>query len=53
MKEDIPFLKQMLKSLEELASKLETHHKNDDFKNFIVTKKLMLKIQKEILGKVK
>lgn len=51
-KEDIPFLGQMIKSLEESASKLEGCYEKKDFKNFMETKKFMLKMQKEILDKL-
>ena len=50
-KEDIPFLKQMIKSLDESAAKLDAYYEKKDFGNFVETKKFIAKIQKEILEK--
>ncbi len=47
-KEDIQFLKQLVKSLEEAESKLEKAYKKKDYEKFNKSKKIMLKIQKQI-----
>jgi len=47
-KEDILFLSQLIKSLEEAAKNLEANYKQKDYESFNKSKKIMLKIQKEI-----
>jgi len=47
-KEDISFLNQLIKSLEEAESNLEKAYKKEDYENFNKSKRVMLKIQKEI-----
>lgn len=47
-KEDIPFLNQLVKSLEESALELEKTYEKKDHEKFNQTKKFMIKIQKQI-----
>ncbi len=47
-KEDIPVLGQLVKTLKELGLKLEGAYKEQDSETFNNSKKLMLKIQKQI-----
>ncbi len=47
-KEDIPFLNQLVKSLEESELKLEKAYEKKDYENFTKSKKFMLQIQKQI-----
>jgi hypothetical protein len=47
-KEDNLFLNQLVNSLGEASEKLEKAYEKDDYENFDKSKKLMLKIQKEI-----
>ncbi|MBS3071119.1 hypothetical protein J4407_02355 [Candidatus Pacearchaeota archaeon] len=53
MKEDISFLNQLAKALEEAESKLERAYEKKDYKSFIEAKKIIIKIQKEILDRIK
>lgn len=52
-KEDIPILNQMMKSLEEAASKLERCYERKDYNKFNETKKFIMQIQKTISGMLK
>jgi len=52
-KEDIPFLNQLVKSLEESALKLEKAYEKKDHEKFNKSKKFMLGIQKQIEGIIK
>lgn len=47
-KEDIPVLSQLVKTLEEIESKLEEAYDKKDPDKFNNSKKFMLKIQKQI-----
>jgi len=47
-KEDIPFLNQLVKSLEESELKLEKAYEKKDYEKFSKSKKFMLEIQKQI-----
>jgi hypothetical protein len=47
-KEDNLFLNQLIESLEEAGQKLERAYEKKDFENFNKSKKLILKLQKEI-----
>lgn len=47
-KGDIPNLNQLVKTLEQLESKLEEDYKKKDSENFNNSKKMMLKIQNQI-----
>lgn len=47
-KEDIPFLNQLVKSLEESELKLEKAYEKKDYENFNKSKKFILQIQKQI-----
>ncbi|MBD3247204.1 hypothetical protein GF378_01130 [Candidatus Pacearchaeota archaeon] len=47
-KEDIAFLEQMIKSLEDAEVKLEEANKNKDHEKFRKTKKFMMDIQKQM-----
>ncbi len=47
-KEDIPALNQLVKTLEQLVSKLEDDYKKKDSGSFNDSKKSMLEIQKQI-----
>lgn len=47
-KEDNLFLNQLINSLEEASKKLEKAYEKKDYDNFDKSKKIMLKIQKEI-----
>ena len=47
-KEDNLFLNQLINSLEEANEKLEKAYEKKDYNNFDKSKKIMLKIQKEI-----
>jgi hypothetical protein len=48
LKEEIPFLSQMINSLEQSERKLEEYYKKEDSINFNKTKKLMLQIHRKI-----
>ena len=52
-KEDIEFLNQLVKSLEEAEPKLEEAYKNKDYETFNKLKKFILNIQKKIFEVVK
>lgn len=47
-KEDLPFLSQLIKTLEEAESKLEEAYKKEDYEKFNRLKKFILQIQKKI-----
>ena len=48
MNENMSFLSQLIKALEEAGLKLEEFYEKKDYKNFDKTKKLILQIQKKI-----
>ncbi|MBI2044397.1 hypothetical protein HYT24_03470 [Candidatus Pacearchaeota archaeon] len=52
-RDDLQLLNQLIKTLEEAASKLEFYHKKGHYYNFTQTKKFMVMIQKEILKRLK
>ena len=52
-KENISFLSQLIKSLEEAESNLEKAYKKGDIENFNKSKRIMLRIQKEISDIIK
>jgi hypothetical protein len=52
-KEEIQFLKQLINSLEEAGLNLEKAYEKKDYENFNKSKKIMLRIQKEISDKIK
>lgn len=52
-REELQFLNQLVKTLEEAAGKLEFYHKKRHFVEFRETKKFMVMIQKEILKRLK
>ncbi len=52
-KGDVPFLMQLVKSLEDSELKLERAHNTNDSVKFNEVKKLMLQIQKQIAEIVK
>ncbi len=47
-KEDIPALKQLVKTLDDIEPKLEEAYEKKDSKSFNNSKKLMLNLQKQI-----
>lgn len=47
-KEDISFLDQLVKALEEAELKLEEYYKNNDIENFNNIKKFILKVQEKV-----
>lgn len=47
-KEDVPFLNQLVKSMEEAESKLEKAYEKKDYNSFNESKKFILEIQKKI-----
>lgn len=49
-KEDISFLKQLVKSLEEAEERLKLEYDRKDSEGFNSTKSFMLKMQKQIEG---
>lgn len=49
-KEDISFLGQLIKSLEEAEVKLETAYENKDYEMFKVLREFILEAQKKING---
>jgi len=49
-KERIPFLNQLIKSLEEGSSKLERAYEKKDYEEFNKVKKFMLNVQMKIDG---
>ncbi|MCK9596061.1 hypothetical protein M0R19_02675 [Candidatus Pacearchaeota archaeon] len=51
--EEISFLKQLIKTLEEAGANLEKFYEKKDFDNFNKSKKMMLKIQQEISNIIK
>ena len=52
-KEDIPFINQLIKSLEETELKLEEAYEKKDYEEFNRSKKLILQIQKQISNIIK
>jgi len=52
-KEDIPFLNQLVKSLEESELKLEKAYEKKNHEEFNKSKKFMMKIQKQISERIK
>ena len=52
-KEDIPFLNQLVKSLEEAESKLEKAYEKKNYEEFNKSKKFMLKVQKQVSEVIK
>ena len=52
-KSDIPILRQLVKTLEQTESKLEEDYNKKDSESFINSKKMMLKIQKQISNMLK
>jgi len=52
-KEEISFLNQLIKSLEESRQKLEEYYMRKDYKNFKNIKRFMLEIQKKISEAIK
>jgi len=52
-KGDIPILSQLVKTLEQTESKLEEDYNKKDSKSFINSKKMLLKIQKQISNMLK
>lgn len=52
-KEDLPFLNQLIKSLEKSVSKLERAYEKKDYEEFNNVKKFGLKIQKQISEVIK
>ena len=52
-KEDIQILNQLVKTLEEIELKLEEAYKKKDSERFNNSKRLMIKIQKQISGILK
>jgi len=51
--EEISFLRQLIRSLEDSIMNLEKSYEKKDFDNFNKSKKMMLKIQKEISDMIK
>lgn len=51
-KEDIPFLEQLLKSIEDSATKLEEANRKKDYEEFRKTKRFMVEMQQKIKGMV-
>jgi len=49
-KEEILFLDQLVKSLEEAEKSFEEAYKKKDFESFNRTKRIMFRIQREISG---
>ncbi len=47
-REDILFLNQLVKSLEEAERNLEDNYERRDYENFNKSKKIMMRIQEEI-----
>ncbi|VVB83931.1 Uncharacterised protein [uncultured archaeon] len=52
-REDILFLNQLIKSLGESGDMMEQSYKKGDYENFNKSKKIMLRIQKEISDAIK
>lgn len=52
-KEEILFLNQLIKSLEEAGRNLEISYEKRDYESFNKSKKIMLRIQKEISNMIK
>ena len=52
-KEEMQFLNQLVKSLEDAEKNLRTSYEKKDYEKFNQSKKIMLKIQKEISDIIK
>jgi hypothetical protein len=52
-KEDVPFLNQLLKSLEEAGKNLEQAYRKNNSESFNKSKKSIIQIQKEISAMIK
>lgn len=52
-REEILFLDQMIKSLEEAGKNLEKAYERRDYENFNKSKRIMLKVQNEISNMLK
>jgi len=52
-KEEVSFLNQLIKSLEEAGRNLESSYEKRDYESFNKSKKIMLRIQKEISNMIK
>ncbi len=52
-KEEVLFLNQLTKSLEEAGKNLEKSYQKRDYESFNKSKKIMLRIQKEISNMIK
>ena len=52
-REDIPFLNQLVKALEEAELKLEEAYEKKDYEDFNKSKKFMLQIQRKISEVIK
>ncbi len=52
-KEEIPFLNQLVKSLEEAELKLENTYEKKNYEEFNKSKKFVLKIQEQISDMIK
>jgi hypothetical protein len=52
-KEDVVFLNQLVKSLEDAEQGMEIAYAKKDYENFNRAKKIMLRIQSEISGAMK
>ena len=52
-KEEALFLNQLVVSLAELEIKLRKYHEDENYESFSKTKRVMLKIQKEIADMLK
>lgn len=53
IKEDISFLIQLVRSLEEAVLKLEEYYEKKDYENFNKSRKFILQIQKKISDEIK
>jgi hypothetical protein len=52
-REDVLFLSQLIKSLEEAGKSLDKSYQKKNYESFNKSKKIMLKIQKEISDMIK
>ncbi len=52
-KEEVSFLNQLIKSMEEAEISLEEAYQKKDYDNFNKSKKIMLRIQKQIADMIK
>ena len=51
--QDISFLSQLVKALEEAELNLEEYYEKKDYENFEISKKFILQIQKKIAENIK